>query len=143
MKAANLHDAWASPDNSRLTPKQFSFRLPIHVAAKLAALCDMYPRKTRTQIIADLLASALDELEEKLPMELGYPADDDESEHYARQYAEEKGFDYEKPYHLSGPRAKFRNLANEYFEALEKELGNESPAPLFEPKYISESQLKK
>ena len=59
MKASTLHDVWASPDNTRLTPKQFSFRLPIHVAAKIAALCDMYPQKTRTQIIADLLTSAL------------------------------------------------------------------------------------
>ncbi len=28
MKTLNLHDQWSSPDNSRLTSKQFSFRLP-------------------------------------------------------------------------------------------------------------------
>lgn len=55
MKASNLHDVWASPDNSRLTPKQFSFRLPIHVSAKIAALCDMY-----LQVLVDEIVVAGD-----------------------------------------------------------------------------------
>lgn len=36
MKASDLVTIWSAPDNSRLTAKQYSFRLPVHVAAKLA-----------------------------------------------------------------------------------------------------------
>ncbi|MBK9521376.1 MAG: hypothetical protein IPO13_07125 [Rhodocyclaceae bacterium] len=53
MKTSHLHDTWAGPDNARLVSKQFSFRLPVHIAAKIAALGEMYPRKNRTQIVAD------------------------------------------------------------------------------------------
>ena len=45
---------------TRLTAKQSSFRLPVHVAATLSALCELYPNKTRTQNVGDLLATAID-----------------------------------------------------------------------------------
>ena len=48
MKTAHLHDVWSSPDNCRLVSKQFSFRLPVSEAAKIAALGEMYPQKNRT-----------------------------------------------------------------------------------------------
>ena len=71
MKASNLPDLWATPDNSRVTSKQYSFRLPVHVAAKIEALCEMFPGKNRTQIVADLLTSALDEVERGFPSVAG------------------------------------------------------------------------
>jgi hypothetical protein len=71
MEPRDLLKVWDAPDNSRLTPKQWSVRLPIHVAAKICALCDLYPRKTKTEIIGDLLATALDQLTEALPDEPG------------------------------------------------------------------------
>lgn len=142
MKASNLHDAWASPDNTRLTPKQFSFRLPIHVAAKIAALCDMYPQKSRTQIIADLLTSALDELEQNLPEAIGFGLSPEE-EHDERMVAQHLGHDYAPIFLLGGPRGEFRRLANQHFKALEQELGNEKPEPLFEQIYVTEDKFKK
>ncbi|OMG54702.1 hypothetical protein BJN45_05690 [Azonexus hydrophilus] len=142
MKASNLHDAWASPDNTRLTPKQFSFRLPIHVAAKIAALCEMYPQKSRTQIIADLLTSALDELEQNLPEAIGHPLPPEE-EHHERFVAEHLGEAYEPLFYLGGPRGTFRSLANKHFFELEGELGNEKPEPLFKDQYVTEQQFKK
>jgi hypothetical protein len=69
MEPRDLLKVWDAPDNSKLTPKQWSVRLPIHVAAKICALCDLYPRKTKTEIIGDLLATALDQLTEALPDE--------------------------------------------------------------------------
>jgi hypothetical protein len=60
MQPSDLHSVWSMPDNTRLTAKQYSFRLPVHVAAKLAALCELYPNKTRTQIVGDLLATAIE-----------------------------------------------------------------------------------
>lgn len=47
MKTAHLHDVWSSPDNSRLVSKQFSFRLPDHIVAKIATLGELYPQKIR------------------------------------------------------------------------------------------------
>jgi len=142
MKASNLHDAWASPDNTRLTPKQFSFRLPLHVAAKIAALCEMYPQKSRTQIMADLLTSALDELEQNLPMGVGSPIDH-ESEYVERMLANHNGEDYVPLFYLGGARGKFRNLSNSHFEELERELGNEKSEPLFADFIVTEDQFKK
>lgn len=130
MKTAHLHDQWSSPDNSRLTSKQFSFRLPVHIAAKIAALCEIYPQKNRTQIVADLLAAALDDLENNLPEIKGSPLSFEEQE-LEREIAAHTDTEYEEYFHLGGARAWFRNIANKHYIELEKELGNEEPKPLF------------
>ncbi|RLL49116.1 hypothetical protein D8Y20_13350 [Mariprofundus sp. EBB-1] len=122
MKASDLVSIWEAPDNSRLTPKQFSLRLPVHVAAQLSALCEMYPNKTRTEIIGDLLTAALDQLQSSFPTVKGRFVD----EFYDHESSEGVKFFEDK-----GPTNKFRELSNKHFESLEKELGNESPAPLF------------
>lgn len=141
MKTSHLHDLWAGPDNSRLTTKQFSFRLPVHIAAKIAALCEIYPQKNRTQIVADLLTSALDDLEKNLPEELGRPLDG-EDQYHERMIAESHGEEYEELFTLGGPRGRFRNIANNHYEELEKELENENPTPLYQQLYVTESDLK-
>lgn len=117
MDAKTLSALWASPDNSRLTAKQQSFRLPVHVAAKLAALCELYPNKTRTQLVGDLLSAALADMQKGLPSFKGAYFDMDENG--------------EKLYEATGPLAQYRVRANKHFEELEKELGNEAPEPLF------------
>jgi len=137
MKADQLHDLWASPDNTRLTSKQFSFRLPVHIAAKIAALCEMYPQKNRTHIVADLLTSALDELEKKLPEEWA-PLNEEEL-NYLRIGPD--GED-EDGHQLGGPRGRFRNISNRQYIEMEKELGNENPEPLFEKIYVTEAHMK-
>lgn len=142
MKTSHLHDMWASPDNSRLTSKQFSFRLPVHIASKIAALCEIYPQKNRTQIVADLLTAALDDLENNLPEALGSPLDV-EDQHYARMAAEDHGEKYEEIYTLGGARGRFRNIANKHYDELEKELGNEKPTPLFDTMHVTESYFNK
>jgi hypothetical protein len=67
MEPRDLVNVWDTPDNSKLIPKQWSIRLPIHVAAKINALCDLFPRRTKTEIISDLIATALAQLVEALP----------------------------------------------------------------------------
>ncbi len=67
MNTKDLHAIWNAPDHSRLTSKQYTVRLPIRVAAQLAALSEMYPRKTMTDLIGDILAAGLDQLAEDLP----------------------------------------------------------------------------
>lgn len=141
MKTQHLHDLWDSPDNARLTTKQFSFRLPVHIGAKIAALCELYPQKNRTQIVADLLAAALDDLEKHLPEELGSPlAPEDQYEE--QRNAHDVGYEYVESFTLGGPRGRFRNFANRHYEELEKELGNENPPPLYKQMYVTESQVK-
>lgn len=98
MEPRDLLKVWDAPDNSKLTPKQWSVRLPIHVAAKICALCDLYPRKTKTEIIGDLLATALDQLTEALPD--------------ATRGASPRGDD------TIGLRVKFERMTREYIEEL-------------------------
>lgn len=127
MKTNNLHEAWGGPDNSRLVARQFSFRLSVHVAAKISALCEIYPAKNRTQIVTDLLTAALDDLESNLPVSKGLPTQGpDDGENY---------FDIE------GPRARFRDLTNKYFKEFEKELGNENPKTLYGNLIMTEDQF--
>lgn len=137
MKASHLHDLWSGPDNTRLTSKQFSFRLPTHIAAKIAALCEMYPTKNRTQIVADLLTSALDDLEKNLPEGLGEPVE----ERYNDEIAEQIGQKGEKLFYLGGARGRFHQLANRHFTELEQELGNEAPDPLYTNIVMSKADL--
>ncbi len=111
MKANELVSYWGSPDNSKLTQKQVSLRLPIHVAAKIQALCDMYPQKSRTEIIGDLLTTSLEDLQNSLPVydsekEIGH--DPDTQETVYEQY---------------GPLIDFERLIAKYHQELEKEAG--------------------
>lgn len=117
-RAAELHSFWSLPDNSRLTSKQYSFRLPVHVAAKIAALCDMYPQKTRTEIVGDLLATAIDDLVSGMPFVDGKIV----------------GFgpDGEELCEDAGPRAQFGTLADKHYKAIEREMGNKNPSSLYE-----------
>ena len=128
MEAKDLAKLWSSPDNTRLTAKQSSFRLPVHVAAKIAALGEMYPQKTKTQIVGDLLAAALAEVEKGLPTFPGKFFDKDE--------------DGEEMFEATGPAQEFRTLTDKHYVELEKELGNESPKPLFMSIYLVHKEQK-
>ena len=66
MKPEDLSKYWDAPDNSKLTPWQLSIRLPLSVSIRISALGEMYPRKTRTEIIGDLLSTALDRFQDGL-----------------------------------------------------------------------------
>ena len=62
METKHLLRNWIGPDNSRLMRNQTSMRLSVHVAAKISALCEMFPQRSKTQIINDLLSTALEEV---------------------------------------------------------------------------------
>lgn len=128
MKPADLHAVWSAPDNSRLTAKQSSFRLPVHVAAKLAALCELYPSKTRTQIVGDLLAAAIDASVDGLPSVKGQLLmhETDHEGESIEIYAE------------AGVLGKFKELANQHYVELERDLGNEAPGMLYPYEFMNE-----
>ena len=117
MKASDLVTVWSAADNSRLTAKQYSFRLPVHVAAKLAALDEMYPTKSRTQLVGDLLSAAIADVERAFPEVRGRVIGRDPD-------TGEEIFDE------VGPFARYQSLAENYHREMEKELGNESPTKL-------------
>lgn len=123
MNAADLVTVWGAPDNSRLTAKQYSFRLPVHVAAKLAALEDLYPIRSRTQLVGDLLSAAITEVEKNLECHAGAQA--------GHRHPETD----EEMFHEAGQIADYRRSADKHYKAIENELGNESPGHLFPPNY--------
>lgn len=111
MKPSDLVTVWNAPDNTRLTAKQYTIRLPLRVAAQISALCDLYPNKNRTELIGDLLASALDAVSEALPSTEGRPFDTPEG----------------TMYEAAGPRADFPKLTSLYIKELEAELSASAP----------------
>lgn len=116
MATEDLLKQWAVRDNNRLTAKQISIRLPTHVAARISALCDIYPNKTKSELIGDLLASALDNLEKGLSY--------DEGDTPMFQHPDG---DYEYPTYGPGTKGRYFTIANNYLKILESELGNEDP----------------
>jgi len=118
MKTKDLITIWGAPEPPRLAPKQFSIRLPMLVSAKISALCEMYPKKTKTEIIGDLLTAALDQLERDYPFEQGSHVFDDP----------ETG---EAIYEDIGQGAYFRRLTEKHLRGIEKEAGVTEPMPYY------------
>ncbi|MGE0580805.1 MAG: type 1 pili tip component [Steroidobacteraceae bacterium] len=71
MDFRGLLDAWRTGGTSPRTATEYAVRLPIDDAARLAALADMFPGRTREQLITELLSVALDELATAMPYEAG------------------------------------------------------------------------
>jgi hypothetical protein len=67
--------------------------------------------------VGDLLTSALADIDQALPVHEGQPI-----------YDHDSGGEVPTS---TGPRIEFQALANQYFEEIERELGNESPKPLY------------
>ncbi|MCF8155870.1 MAG: hypothetical protein K9K35_07685 [Rhodoferax sp.] len=98
------------------THKQYLLRLPVALAARLEALCELHPETRRDQVFEDLLGLGLTELER----------------HSSRTV--EGGSDFEPDlrapvYLLSGPFAEFRDLVRKHHFALEQELAKVEAAP--------------
>jgi hypothetical protein len=67
MKIDALLKLWEQTAEGELTQEQYQVRLPLEDAARLQALAKMYPRRSLEEIITDLLAAALGEVESNLP----------------------------------------------------------------------------
>ena len=112
MNVTELLSLWEQTAKGELTAEYFSVRLPIEDAAKLHALCQMYPRRPVESLITDLISAALHEVESKLPYQRGDKiiALDEENDPI---------------YEDVGPTPRFLQLAREYLErhAAPKKLG--------------------
>lgn len=113
MDPQDLVSRWHEEPKYPLTPKQISIRLPIDVAAKVSALCEIYPARTKTEIIADLVAASVDQLVRALPSEKG---DFLEAESVPGQI---------RVYEDVGPKGRFLKATATTLRQLETEVGHE------------------
>jgi hypothetical protein len=98
----------------RLARKRYSFRLPIRVAARFEALCEVHPQKTRTQIMGDLLTLGLAGAEQARPLATAGAAD----------YHP----DTRQPiYLMTGPFAEFHGLVRKHHRAMAHDLAKDDP----------------
>jgi len=128
MDPKDLVKVWDAPDHSRLTPKQISIRLPILVAAKISALCELYPRSSKSKIIGDLLATALDEVEHALPSKRGKVVGENIEPPARGVYGNEISQGPPEPiYEDIGLKGRFRELTEKHLREIEKEAGLKEP----------------
>lgn len=108
MKVRDLIKHWDESAGVPLSVETYTMRLPLHDAARVRALAEMYPRRALPDIITDLLHAALDDVEASLPYQQG-----------TRVIAEDDQGD--PIYEDTGPAARFRQLSSRYAEALREQ----------------------
>lgn len=67
MKFDELIERWERDASGELEEERLAVRLPLETAAKLEALAEIYPLRTKEQLVTELLATALDQVVERLP----------------------------------------------------------------------------
>ncbi|HXH04599.1 MAG TPA: type 1 pili tip component [Candidatus Competibacteraceae bacterium] len=109
MDIKSLLEQWEKSGQARITAHEYRIRLPIHDAARIAALAEMYPLKSEQDIIMELLSAALDAVEEAFPYKRG-----------TRVIAEDELGD--PIYEDVGPTPRFLALTKRHTARLEAEL---------------------
>lgn len=105
MRIAELIQRWGREGQARTDVRPYSVHLPLRDAARIEALHVMYPGRSDSQLMADLIRAALDELEVAMPYVPGN-----------RVIAED---DYGDPiYEDLGPTPQFYSLSHEILRRL-------------------------
>ncbi len=139
MKTNDLLTIWGAPEPPKLTPKQVSIRLPIIISAKISALLDLYPKRTKTDIIGDLLTSALEILEKEIPIQKDF------EKYFEKELSEP--YDYPEPggkvyFGYSGKRKDYFQLTEKYLRKMEKEAHIKEPMAFSYPSGYLEDDFK-
>ena len=71
MSFKDLLESWRESAAQPRTATEYTVRLPVDDAARLAALSEMFPGRTSEQLITDLLGTALQEIETSMPYVAG------------------------------------------------------------------------
>ena len=74
MRIAELIQRWNEEAHTRTAMQPYEVRLALRDAARIEALRMMYPNRSDSQIMADLIRAALDELEVAMPYVPGFNA---------------------------------------------------------------------
>ncbi|MDO9467598.1 MAG: type 1 pili tip component [Thiobacillus sp.] len=105
MRIAELIQRWSKEGHARADVRAYAVHLPLRDAARVEALHLMYPGRSDSQLMADLIRAALDELEVAMPYIPG-----------SRIIAED---DYGDPiYEDLGPTPRFYSLSHEILRKL-------------------------
>ena len=105
MRIAELIQRWSKAGHERTSARTYSVHLPLRDAARIEALHVMYPGRSESQLMVDLVRAALDELEVAMPYVPGN-----------RIIAED---DYGDPiYEDLGPTPQFYSLSHEMLRKL-------------------------
>lgn len=67
MKIRELAQQWEQNAKGRLSPTGHVLHLDLESEARLAALIDMYPKRTAEELLGELVGAALEELEASFP----------------------------------------------------------------------------
>jgi hypothetical protein len=71
VKFKALLDHWKKDPPPARTAREYAIRLPLEDAARLHALCELYPGRTLEELLTDLLHAALEEIVAAMPYEPG------------------------------------------------------------------------
>ncbi|MGI9286325.1 MAG: pilin assembly protein [Pseudomonadales bacterium] len=71
MNIIELIKRWEETGSDELAVRKHAVQLPLDDAARVEALAAMYPARSQTQIVTELLSAALDAVETALPYEQG------------------------------------------------------------------------
>jgi len=108
MKISALAKFWEKQAKATMTQKEYNLRLPIEDAAKLAALCEMYPRRSESEILGEMISAALEELETSFPYIAG-------TKEVARDEMDDP------LYEDVGPTPRFLDLSRKHRKVLEQQ----------------------
>ncbi|MDO8341949.1 MAG: type 1 pili tip component [Cellvibrio sp.] len=67
MSLKELVAQWEAHAHGKLTKETYAVHLLVEDAARLDALAEMYPKRTKEQLICELLSAALGQLEASFP----------------------------------------------------------------------------
>ena len=67
MKIRELAEHWENTAKGRLTDTGYAVHLDVEAAARLAAIAQMYPKRTPEELLGELIGAALEELEASFP----------------------------------------------------------------------------
>ncbi|WP_273819411.1 pilin assembly protein [Pseudomonas asplenii] len=67
MKIRELAQHWEENAKGRLTDTGYAVHLDVEAAARLAAITEMYPKRSPEELLGELIGAALEELEASFP----------------------------------------------------------------------------
>ncbi len=111
MKIRDLVNNWEKNAKGRLSATPYQVHLDVEAAARLAALAEMYPKRSPEELLGELIGAALEELEASMPYVQG-------SQVVA---TDEQG---DPLYEDIGPTPRFLSLARKYLRELSAQLDN-------------------
>ncbi|MFO8142998.1 MAG: hypothetical protein R6T87_14195 [Marinobacter sp.] len=68
MKVTDLPQHWEQEKKTMERTHEYNLRLPLEDAARIAALAELYPDRSESEILNDMVAAALDDLVSKAPL---------------------------------------------------------------------------